>query len=110
MAYFGSILYQSVFITFWQGDAPIGSCRRVGPAIDLPQLLYSDMGVDLSGGDAGMAQHLLNMAQSGPVLKHQGCCTVAPHVTGAGLVDACSMDILSPQPAELARREGQALG
>ena len=52
-------------------------------------MLHRDVGVDLRGGDVGVAEQALDTAQVGAVLHHVGGATVAQHVR-AGLADVAT--------------------
>ena len=41
-------------------------------AVNLLQLLNADLGVNLGGGQFGVAEQLLDEADVGPVFEHQG--------------------------------------
>ena len=53
---------------------------RVCLVVDLGQMLPVEMGVDLSGADAGVAEHFLHRAQVAGRLQHMGGKGVAQHV------------------------------
>src|SRR5439155_3198999 len=69
---------------------PVGSPLRprVAAAEYLSQPLLVHVGVELGGGDAGVAQHLLDGAQIGPAAQQVGGKGVAQHVRGHILADA----------------------
>ena len=67
---------------FWQ--SPV----RVRTGVDLGEGFDVDVGVDLGGFQAGMAQHFLDMPDVGPVAMHIGGHRMAQQVTRAGLGDA----------------------
>jgi hypothetical protein len=48
--------------------------------VDLFEAGLVDVGVDLSGGDAGVAEHLLDLAQVGSAHEQVGCETVPQRV------------------------------
>jgi len=50
-----------------------------------------DVGVDLGGGNIGMAKHKLHGAQVGAMGQEVGGEGVAQHVRGNGLVDICCL-------------------
>jgi len=64
----------------------------MGAGVNLAQLHDRDVGVDLGGIEPGMAEHLLDEADVGPVLQHVGRAAVAQQVAGAGAPDVGGVD------------------
>src|SRR6476659_5166561 len=63
---------------FWKAVLPAGT--RVGEVVDRPQPLRGDACVDLGGGEAGVAEELLDHADVGAVVEHVGAARVPEHV------------------------------
>src|SRR3989337_2639228 len=55
---------------------------RVGPLVDLPEVVARQVGVDLGGRDVGVTQHLLDVPQGHAATKHVGGEGVAQGVRG----------------------------
>ena len=55
----------------------------VGRSMDGLQVSDRDLGVDLGGGDVGVAEHLLDVSDVGAAFQHQCGHRVAEQVTGA---------------------------
>jgi hypothetical protein len=57
---------------------------RVMETVNGLEAAKSDVGVDLSRGDVGVAEHGLHGAQVGPVVNHMGGAAMTQHVGGGG--------------------------
>ena len=55
-------------------------CVRVRPLVGLPQPTCADMGVDLGGGQALVAEKFLDAAEIGPAVEHVAGKAVAERV------------------------------
>lgn len=71
------------------GQLVAGQARAgMGGRVHLGELAHHHAGVDLGGGEAGVAQQLLDEADVGPALQHQGRGRVAEEMAGPGLAQA----------------------
>jgi hypothetical protein len=77
--------------------------------VDFLERLDADMGVDLGGVEAGVAEHLLHMADVCPVLMHVGCAGMAKQVRRPGLGDPDALHLLGNPGAEVGGGEGGAV-
>ena len=64
----------------------------VAAAVDFAQGVDVDVGVDLGGIDALVAEHFLHVTDVGSAPVHVGGATVSPQMTGAGFVDAAAFE------------------
>ena len=70
---------------------------RMGAGVDFPQGVDVDVGVDLGGFHAGVAEHFLHIADVGSATVHVGGTGVAEKVAGAGFIDAAAFhEFLDP--------------
>jgi len=68
-------------LELWHGeDAALFARGRAG--VDLLQVVGQDVGVNLRGGEVGMAEHFLDVADVGPALEHLSGAGVAERVGG----------------------------
>ena len=77
--------------------------------VDLPEGLDADMGVNLRGVEAGVAEHFLDVADVRAVLMHVGGAGVAEQVRRAGLADPDPRHLLGDPSAEVGGGEGGAV-
>ena len=54
-----SVGFTSLYVTVQAGTRPL--CSRMRFFVDLPHVFGGEVGVDLSGGDVGVPQHLLDV-------------------------------------------------
>ena len=78
-------------------------------AVDLLELLDAHLGVNLGGGEFGVAEELLDEADVGSAFEHVGGATVAQDVAGAGFGDFRLFDELADHAAEDVGVEGFAV-
>jgi hypothetical protein len=70
---------------------------RVGAGVDFAQGIDVDVGVDLGGFEAGVAEHFLDVAYVGAAPVHVGGAGVAEEMAGAGFFDAAALqEFLDP--------------
>lgn len=72
------------------------------------QLLYRDMGIDLGGGNARMAQLLLDVANIRSAIQHMGGGGMPEDMAGPSLADPGPPDITGHQVGQLVWRHGLA--
>ena len=81
---------------------------RMGGGVDLLELADGDLGVDLRGGEFGVAEELLDKADVGPVFVHERGAGVAQEVAAAGLAQFGGVDVVAHELGEAVGREGFA--
>lgn len=74
--------------------------------VDLLQLLDADLGVNLGGGEFGVAEKLLDEADVGSVFEHQGGAGVAQQVATAGFAKFGGVDVVADELGEAVGGEG----
>src|SRR5262245_52576464 len=89
-----------------------GSGARVVSVVDLAEPLLTDMRIDLSRRDVGMAEHGLEGAQIRPSLQEVACEGMTKNVGGEGLLDAGRAGMAADNgpeahPRQLASAEAQ---
>jgi hypothetical protein len=67
----------------------------MGCVVHLTQFLSADMGVNLGGGDAGVAQHFLHMPQVCAVVQHHGGCRMAKQMAGTEALYSRQSDVVN---------------
>jgi hypothetical protein len=68
--------------------------------VDALQLAGEDLGAELGAGDARVTEHLLDEADLGATIEHQGGHAVPEEVTAASLAHTGVVDIIADQLAE----------
>jgi hypothetical protein len=63
----------------------------VAAGVDFAQGVDVDVGVDLGGVDAFVAEHFLDVADVGTAAVHVGGTAVPPQMAGAGFVDSAAL-------------------
>ena len=74
--------------------------------MDLLQLLNADLGVNLGGGEFGVAEELLDEADVGSVFEHQGGAGVTQKVARAAFAEFGGVDVIADELGEPVGREG----
>ena len=74
--------------------------RRMGGLVNLLELANRYLGVDLRGGEVGVAQHLLDESYVGSVLQHQCGHGVAEEMARPGFVDVGLGDVVPNDSAQ----------
>jgi len=91
--------YQALFLTFLvqlflqlieggvfeAGLSALLKAGGMGGGVDLLEFADGDLGVNLGGGEFGVAEQLLDEADVGPVFVHERGAGVAQEMTGAAL-------------------------
>lgn len=77
-------------------------------AVDLAQAAFGDVGVDLGGGDGGMAEEFLDDAEVGPMFEEVGGEAVSEHVGGDGPADSGEPGAFADSEPEGDGGEGRA--
>src|SRR5208337_5421631 len=86
-------------------------------AMDLAQVAFREMGVNLRGRDVGMAEHLLHRAQIGAALQKMGREAVSERVwadpiesrvTGGPSLESLEESLARHRPLEPAQEHGRA--
>ena len=73
-----------------RGLGVLAALARGGLLVDLAQVVLEDVGVHLSGADIGVAEHLLDVADTRPAAEHFGRASVAEAVGGNEVIgDVC---------------------
>ena len=80
----------------------------MGGGMDGFELADGHVGVDLGGGEEGVAQHLLNEAEVGSVFQHEGGAGVAEEVATPNRSQARAPDVLADQGAQAVDGKGLA--
>jgi len=75
---------------------------RVGEAMDFLELGHGHMGVNFGGVEPGVSEHLLDVAQVGPVFEHQRGHGVTEQMATARFADAASFDLAVNEVADTA--------
>ena len=91
-----------------RGDAEPGG--GVGGGVDGPEPVDGHVGVALGGFEAGVAEHLGDVADVGAAFEHQGSHGVAQQVAAPSLVDTSSSEVpadLTAQPVRAQRGTGR---
>jgi len=81
----------------------------VTTGVSFPQGLDVDMGVDLSGFHAFVAEHFLHVADVGSATVHVGGTGMPPKVAGAGFVDAAAFEQFFDPVAKVGGAEALAV-
>src|ERR1039457_5686979 len=93
----------------WDRGQKLGA--RMILAVDVPQTVGGDVGIDFGRADAGMAEQLLDDAQVRAVIKQMGGKAVAQHVGGDVAGDAGPAGaLLDAQPQGHGSEWGAASG
>src|ERR1039457_6839631 len=93
----------------WDRGQKLGA--RMILAVDVPQTVGGDVGIDFGRADAGMAEQLLNDAQVRAVIEQMGGKAVAQHVGGDVAGDAGPAGaVFDGQPQSAGGAWGGALG
>lgn len=79
--------------------------RGMAGAVDLLELLDADLGVDLGGGQFGVAEELLDEADVGSVFEHEGGTGVPQQVAGAAFAECGGVDVVADELGQPVRRE-----
>ena len=83
----------------------------MGGSVDGPEALGRDLGVDLGGGDRGVAEHLLHYAYVGAAVEHVGGAGVAQHVGSEQRPDPGRLAVAAhDEPQSLAAQAPAAAG
>ena len=82
---------------------------RVAAGVDFAEGVDVDVGVDLGGFEAGVAEHFLDVADVGSAPVHVGGAGVAEEVAGAGLLDAAALHGFLDPVAEVGGGEAGAV-
>ena len=82
---------------------------RVAAGVDLAQGFDVDVGVNLGGFEAGVAEHFLHIADVSTALVHVGGAAVAEEVAGAGFIDAAALEEFFEPVAQIRRGDAGAV-
>ena len=97
----GSALFWVGFVVVDGGVARFELGGWVGVGVDFLELLDGYVRIDLGGGEAGVAEHGLDVADVGSAFEHQGGHGVAKEVTGASLAELGSEDVIPHHLAQM---------
>ena len=89
----------------------VGAEAAVGmtTGVDLAEFLNVDVGVDLRGFHAGVAEHFLHVADVGTAAVHVGGAGMPPQMAGAGFVDAAAFEEFFDPVTEVVGGEASAV-
>jgi hypothetical protein len=81
----------------------------VAAGVDFTQSVDVDVGVNLGGVDAFVAEHFLNITDVGTAAMHVGGAGMAPQMAGAGFVDAAALKEFFDPVADVGGTEARAV-